>query len=63
MIVESLPRRPLTLIGSGWQSTFDQFFKELDMYTSAMHRELLSYADDLDTAVNILDKSVVTATK
>lgn len=63
MIVESLPRRPLILIGGGWQSTFDQFFKELDMYTSAKHRELLSYADSIDTAVNILDKSVITMTK
>ncbi len=27
MIVESLHRRPLILIGDGWQSTFDQFFR------------------------------------
>jgi len=63
MIVESLPRRPLILIGRGWQSTFDQFLKELDVYTSAKHRELLSYADNIDTAINILDKSVTPMTK
>jgi len=55
MIVESLPRRPLILIGRGWQSTFDQFFKELDVYTSAERRELVGYADDIDTAVKMLD--------
>jgi len=55
MIVESLPRRPLILIGSGWKSTFDQFFKELDVYTSAKQRELISFADGIKTAVSALE--------
>ena len=55
MIVESLPRRPLILIGSGWKSTFDQFFKELDVYTSVNQRELIGFADDIDTAVGTLE--------
>jgi uncharacterized protein (TIGR00730 family) len=55
MIVESLPRRPLILIGNGWQSTFDQFFKELDMYTSAKQRELVGFAGDINTAVKLLE--------
>ena len=55
MIVESLPRRPLILIGSGWKSTFDQFFKELDVYTSAKQRELIGFADDIKTAVSALE--------
>ncbi len=41
MIVESLHRRPLILVGGGWQSTFDQFFRELDSYTTAPQREIL----------------------
>jgi hypothetical protein len=63
MIVESLSPRPLILIGSGWQSTFDQFFKDLDVYTSAKHRELVSFAKDINTAVEKLDKSVIAMTK
>src|SRR5512134_1297251 len=55
MIVESLPRRPLILIGSGWQSTFDQFFREFDSYMSAQQRGLLRFAEDVQTAVNMLD--------
>ena len=62
MIVESLPRRPLILIGRGWQSTFDQFFKELDVYTSVEYRELVSFANDIDTALKMLDKSVIIQT-
>ena len=54
MIVESLPRRPLILIGSGWQSTFDQFFKDLEIYTSAKQREMLQFAKNVDQAVEIL---------
>jgi len=51
MIVESLPPRPLTLIGRGWQSTFDQFFNEFESYTPRHQRELLYFAEDVKTAV------------
>src|SRR5215212_4137751 len=46
MIVESLHRRPLILIGRGWQSTFDQFFQEFNPYTTADQREILRFAED-----------------
>jgi uncharacterized protein (TIGR00730 family) len=55
MIVESLHRRPLILIGDGWQSVFDQVFMQLDKYTSAQQRELLSFAKDIYTAVKFLE--------
>ncbi len=55
MIVESLPPRPLILIGSGWKSTFDQFFKELDGYMSASQKERLGFAEDINTAVEKLE--------
>jgi uncharacterized protein (TIGR00730 family) len=55
MIVESLPPRPLTLVGSGWQSTFDQFFKEFDPYMSVRQQELLYFAKDVKTAINLLE--------
>ena len=50
MIVESLPPRPLILVGRGWQSTFDQFFKEFDTYMP-VQRELLYFAENVKTAV------------
>ncbi|MBK9927709.1 MAG: LOG family protein [Anaerolineales bacterium] len=55
MIVESRHRSPLILIGSGWQSTFDQFFKDFDEYTSTSQKNLLSFAEDVQTAVNALE--------
>ena len=55
MIVESLHRRPLILIGRGWQSTFGQFFQEFDSYMTAPQREILCFANDVHTAVNMLE--------
>jgi len=54
MIVEALPPRPLILIGSGWQSTFNQFFKEFNTYMPIHQRELLYFARDVVTAVEKL---------
>ena len=55
MIVESLHRRPLILIGDGWQSVFDQFFKGFDTYMPVHQREILGFAKDVQTAVNMLE--------
>jgi uncharacterized protein (TIGR00730 family) len=55
MIVESLHRRPLILVGRGWQSTFDQFFQELGSYMTAPQREILQFARDVPTAMNMLE--------
>ncbi len=57
MVVESLHRRPLILVGRGWQSTFDQFFKEFDSYMTASQREILLFAPDVPTAVEMLENS------
>ena len=54
MILESLHRRPLILVGDGWQSVFDQFFKGLDAYVPAHQREILKFAKDAHTAVEML---------
>jgi uncharacterized protein (TIGR00725 family) len=58
MIVESLHRRPLILIGDGWQSVFDQFFRGLDAYVPAHQREILKFAKDGQTAVKLLESNV-----
>jgi uncharacterized protein (TIGR00725 family) len=55
MIVESLHRRPLILIGDGWQSVFDQFFQGFEAYMPVHQREILRFAKDIQTAVNHLE--------
>lgn len=55
MIVESLHRRPLILVGDGWQSVIGQVFEKLGTYTSENQRNLLQFAPDVKIAVNILE--------
>jgi uncharacterized protein (TIGR00730 family) len=55
MIVDSLPPRPLILVGSGWQSTFDRFFNEFHTYMHIHQRELIYFAEDVKTAVKKLE--------
>ena len=55
MIVESRHRSPLILVGSGWQSTFDQFFTSFGDYMPGHQRELLMFAKDIQEAVEKLE--------
>jgi hypothetical protein len=55
MIVESMHRRPLVLVGDGWQSVFDQFLNALGMYIPDSQRELIAFAKDGQTAVKIME--------
>jgi uncharacterized protein (TIGR00730 family) len=55
LIVESLPRRPLVLVGDGWQSVFDQFYNSLDVYIPASQREMVRFARDVETAVETIE--------
>jgi uncharacterized protein (TIGR00730 family) len=57
MTVESLHRRPLILIGDGWQSVFDQFFTGLQAYVPAHQREILQFARNGQTAVDMLEST------
>ena len=54
IVIETLHRRPLILVGDGWQSVFDQVFAKLGTYTSPAQQELLRFAPDIETAVEML---------
>jgi hypothetical protein len=55
MIIGSLSRRPLILIGSGWQNVLDQVYQSFDEYISTTQKELVQFAPDIKTAVKLLD--------
>ena len=57
MIVESIHRRPLILVGNGWQSVFDQFYTQLDVYIAEKQRKLVQFAKNVETAVKIINHS------
>ncbi|MFH2103675.1 MAG: LOG family protein [Chloroflexota bacterium] len=54
MIINSLPRRPLVLVGDGWQSIFNLVFTSLDEYTPQVQREFVLFAADIHSAAQIL---------
>jgi uncharacterized protein (TIGR00730 family) len=58
LAVESIHRRPLVLVGDGWQSIFHQVFEATGDYTSASAKELLLFAADVESAVELLDNSL-----
>jgi uncharacterized protein (TIGR00725 family) len=59
MIVGARRRRPLILVGGGWQSVFDQFLAQSGAYTPEVQRGLLQFAPDVQTAVRLLDSNVL----
>jgi len=54
MIVESMHRRPLILIGNGWQTVFDQVLRSFEEYIPETQKELLQFAPDVHSAVTML---------
>jgi len=48
-------RRPLVLVGGGWQSVFDQFYKQLGVYIAEKQREFVLFAKDVSTAVEKIE--------
>ena len=58
MVVESIHRRPLILVGDGWQSIFHQVFEATGDYTSESAKGLLLFAEDVETAVTLLESNV-----
>jgi uncharacterized protein (TIGR00725 family) len=58
MIVDALPRRPLVLIGPGWQSVFDQAYAELSDYFAVNQRALLRFSPNVKSAVTLLEENL-----
>jgi uncharacterized protein (TIGR00730 family) len=57
MIVDSIPRKPLILLGKGWQEVFNEMFHSLEELTPTAQRELLQFAGDNLAAVSILNSN------
>lgn len=55
MAVESLHRRPLILVGKGWQSTLDQFFASFEFYMPMRQRDHIQFVEDARKAVEQLE--------
>ena len=54
MAVDALPRKPLILIGAGWQAVFGEMYSSLGDYVPPRQRQLLQFAPDVQSAVRLL---------
>ena len=55
LLTQSIPARPLVLIGPGWKSTFDSFFEALGAYVPAGQRGYIRFAKDALSGFSILN--------
>ena len=56
MIVDSMPHKPLILVGMGWKAVMDEMFRSLGEVTPPNQRELLTFAPDVQSAVKFIEK-------
>lgn len=54
LLIESIPARPLILIGPEWHETFGHFYQVLGEYVPENQRRFLSFAPNVDDACRIL---------
>jgi len=50
-----IPARPLILVGGGWERIITYFFEHHSDYVKPAHRELLSFAADVQTAFRLAE--------
>jgi uncharacterized protein (TIGR00725 family) len=55
LLTEAISPKPLILIGSGWQITFEAFLRAFDPYVPDSQRKWLIFVDDVEMAVKELD--------
>ncbi len=54
LIVQSLPPRPLILVGPAWKNVFTGFFDHLGGYVTERDRAWLSFVPDVNTAAQAI---------
>jgi uncharacterized protein (TIGR00725 family) len=57
MVIKAIHRRPLILVGHGWQSVLDQAYVEMGVYFSENQRALVQFAPDIQTALKLLESN------
>jgi uncharacterized protein (TIGR00730 family) len=54
MIIASIPRKPLILVGNGWHQVFEEFFRSLGEYIPLPQRNHIQFTADIQYAVHLL---------
>ena len=54
LLIESIPRKPLILIGNNWKIVVSSFLDTMDNYIHRNHRNYLHVTDNINEAIKIL---------
>jgi uncharacterized protein (TIGR00725 family) len=54
LLTDAIAPRPLILVGLGWQATFSQLYRSFDPYIPGRQRQWVTFAEDVDAAVEQL---------
>jgi uncharacterized protein (TIGR00730 family) len=54
VLVHAIPPKPMILIGNGWKRTFECLLESQDSYIAVHDRSMITFASDVDTAVDLL---------
>jgi hypothetical protein len=54
MIVNSMPPKPLILVGTGWRTVMESFYNSFQVYIPQIQRDLIQFAPDVTSAVSLL---------
>ena len=54
-VIGAIKPKPIILIGQSWQKVFDCFIKSQSAYMGEREKSLLTYVDDIESALNIVN--------
>ena len=56
MIIDSIPRKPLILIGDGWKNVMENFLREFAIYTYQDQKNIISFARTIYEARELVSR-------
>jgi uncharacterized protein (TIGR00730 family) len=56
MIVDSIPRKPLILVGDGWKNVLETFQREFAIYTNVNQEKLITFAGTIQEACELVSR-------
>jgi uncharacterized protein (TIGR00730 family) len=56
MIVDSIPRKPLILVGDGWKNVLESFQREFAIYTNFNQEKFITFAGTVQEACELVSR-------
>lgn len=61
LLTESIPPKPLILVGEGWKQTFEAFFRAFDSLIPFSQRKWLIFSPNEEHALKLIDGETITS--